>query len=86
MEMTINQLILREQNYQDFEGGMYLFDYKPNLKGCKFVPIPYNLKFVPSYGESFEFRTTNYVLKNQHDYKRMKSIYRLMYLIGGVMK
>ncbi len=80
MELTVTQELVAELSTFDIEGGVNLFDIKPTWKDSKFILYPINLQYINQQEVTLECKFVNYRFVNQQDYKRIKSIFRLMYL------
>ena len=80
MQVTDSQKVVTTISRFDLAGGMNLFDIKPSWKDSKFVAYPYFLKQVPLYREMMHFKNIEFIMFGLSDYKRIKAIYRFMYL------
>jgi hypothetical protein len=80
MHLTVTQELVAQLTSYDLEGGLHLFDLKPTWKDSKFILFPINLKYINKKEVTLECKLVNYRFVNQQDYKRIKSIFRLMYL------
>lgn len=80
MQVTDSQKIVTTISRFDLAGGMNLFDVNPTWKDSKFVAYPYFLRQVPLYREMMHFRNVKFILLDISSYKRIKGVYRFIYL------
>lgn len=86
MQLSVSQELIANLTQFDLNGGMYLFDLKPTWKDSKFVLYPIRLQHINLIEVILEVQQVNYRFVNQQDYKRIKSVFRLMYLIDKVLR
>lgn len=86
MQLSVSQELVSNLTVFDMEGGMHLFDVKPSWKDSKFILYPIRLQHINLIEVTLEVQKVNYRFVNQQDYKRIKGIFRLMYLTGKVLK
>ena len=86
MQLSVSQELIANLTKFDLEGGMYLFDVKPSWKDSKFILYPIRLQYINLTEVKLEVQKVNYRFVNQQDYKRVKGIFRLMYLTDKVLK
>ncbi len=86
MQLSVSQELVANLTVFDREGGMNLFDVKPTWKDSKFILYPIRLQHINLSEVTLEYQNVNYRFINQLDYKRIKSIFRLMYLTNKVLK
>jgi len=79
MDISIAKEIVNKLTTYDLDGGKYLFDVKPNWKDAKFILYPVNLKEITQKEKVINFQSIHCHFVNQVDYKKIKSIFRLMY-------
>ena len=84
MQLSVSQELVAKLTQFDLEGGMYLFDVKPSWKDRKFILYPIRLQHITKSEVTLEVQEINYRFVNQQDYKRIKGIFRLMYLTRKV--
>jgi hypothetical protein len=85
MQKTVSQELVANLTQFDLEGGMNLFDVKPSWKDNKFILYPIRLQHINLTEVTLEVQIVNYRFVNQQDYKRIKGIFRLMYLTDKVL-
>jgi hypothetical protein len=86
MQLSLSQELVANLTVFDIAGGMNLFDVKPSWKDSKFILYPIRLQQIDKYEVTLEVQKVNYRFMNQQDYKRIKGIFRLMYLTEKVLK
>lgn len=84
MQLSVSQELVAKLTCFDLKGGMHLFDVKPDLKDCKFILYPIRLQHINLSLVTLEERNINYRFINQQDYKRIKGIFRLLYLTNRI--
>jgi hypothetical protein len=84
MQLSVSQELVAKLTCFDLEGGMHLFDVKPAWKYSKFILYPIRLQHINLLVVTLEERNINYRFVNQKDYKRIKGIFRLMYLTNKI--
>ena len=86
MQLSVSQELVSNLTVFDMEGGMNLFAVKPSWKDSKFILYPIRLQHINLIEVTLEVQKVNYRFVNQQDYKRIKGIFRLMYLIDRIRK
>ena len=86
MQLSVSQELVSNLTVFDMEGGMNLFAVKPSWKDSKFILYPIRLQHINLIEVTLEVQKVNYRFVNQQDYKRIKGIFRLMYLTDRIRK
>jgi hypothetical protein len=86
MQLSVSQELVSNLTVFDMEGGMNLFAVKPTWKDSKFILYPIRLQHINLTEVTLEVQKVNYRFVNQQDYKRIKGIFRLMYLTDRIRK
>ena len=85
MQQSVTKELISQISTFDWEGGMNLFDVRPNWKDTKFIAYPVNLKYIDNVESILETTSMKYFFVQQQDYIRIKSIFRLLYLTEKVV-
>jgi hypothetical protein len=84
MEFPVNQELISQLDAYTLAGGLSLFDLRPEWKDSKFILYPYQIKQINNKESILYFQNKKYHFVNQSDFKRIKSIYRLMFFVDKI--